>query len=366
MLNKSKSDLFSYVFLSIAYVAFIYFFSDFVLREFPFRQCSLSIVGNDWYYYLNTADVISNLDITSAVSVVLERMGSVDFGYWFSTYFLASVFGSESFSSILYASVVALSFALARPLLSASRLLIFVFFATFTYSFAQNIVLLPRQFCSYFLFEIAVYCFLVSDKQLFHPRIVLIIILSITFHWTAAFLCLILAVPILVKSFLKLRYKLKLFSAASLALAPAGFGLYLLIRSNVAYKIGIYSAAASGHDVSRGLLSFFVPFLSIALIRIFIIPNLQKKYEKKSLLVKNVANWMLFASFSIYVFFVVSQSLGITRLTLFLYAILIPLTSYVYVESSRSWRELILSSYLLLFAVVDINRILKFINYISC
>ena len=365
MLKKSNPDLISYFTFSGLYTAFIYLLSEIFLRGILYRQCSLLIAGNDWGSYLDTTYLLSKLDIIPSILAVQARMGNVDPGYWLSIFFIARSFDPEYCAPILYASVVASSFFLARPLLKASHLLIFIIFATASYSFAQNLILLPRQFCSYFLFEIAIYCFLTSGKNLFHPRLLLLMILSIAFHWSALFLlCIFLLPPVLVRFTLKPKYKSLLLAAVLLLFA--GLILFSLLRFNIAYKVFIYLIANTKHDTSRGLLSFFVPFLLIASLRLFVVPKLLIGTVNEYLSLKRIANWILLASLSIYAFFVWSQSLGITRLTLLMYAIVIPFASYAFLRSSQKWRQLILLAYLLVFAVLDVPRILQFVSYMSC
>ena len=363
MSQDSKNSL-SYWLYSLAYVFFIYLFSVFFLKQYILNDCNLSLIGNDWISYLGTADVISGRDLASAIAVVQARFGNVDPGYWLSTYLLTKLVGVEAYTPLLNAIVVALSFFLAKPLISFFELLIFTIFATTSFSFAQNIILLPRQFCSYFIFQLAIYCFLVSDKKRIHPNLFLMIALSLSFHWSIIFGLLFWLVPIL-KSFLA-RSNLKFSISSVFSIAFIALLSYLMIRLNLIYKIITYLIENTENDLSSGQLSFFLPFLLIIMIKFFALSNFSIKYRAKLHQIKSMVNWTLISSFLLYIFFITTKSLGISRITLSLYAISIPVVAFAFIGSSPNKRQLILTAYLFLFFTIEIFRISRFINYITC
>ena len=363
MSQDSKNSL-SYWLYSLSYVVFIYLFSIFFLKQYILNTCNLSLIGNDWISYLSTADIISDRDLASAIAVVQARFGNVDPGYWISTYLLTKIVGSESYTPLLNASVVALSFFLAKPLISYFELLIFTIFATTSFSFVQNIILLPRQFCSYFIFELAIYCFLVSDKKKIHLNIFLMLGLAFSFHWSIIFALLLWLVPILKNIFAKSRLRFRISSAFLIAFIA--LLSYLMIRLNLFFKISTYLVENTENDLTTGHLSFFLPFLLIIMIKFFALSNFSTQYRGKLPQTKTMINWGLISSFSLYIFFILSQSLAISRITLSLYSILIPFVAFAFLGSSPNKRQLILTAYLFLFVTIEIFRISKFINYITC
>lgn len=363
MNQESKNDL-SYWLYSLSYVFFIYLFSVFFLKQYVLDSCSLSIIGNDWISYLSTFDVISNLDLASAIAVVQARWGNVDPGYWFSTYLLTFFVDPESFTPILNAFVVTLAIVLARPLINFYELLIFTIFATFSFSFFQNIILLPRQFCSYFIFEFAIYCFLVSNKKKIHLNIFLMIALALSFHWSVMFGLLLWIVPILKNIFAKSRLRFGISSALSVAFIA--LLTYLMIRLNLFFKIATYLVANTENNLTSGYYSFFLPFSLILLVKFFALSNFSVQYRVKLPQIKSMINWGLISSFLLYVFFILSQSLAISRITLSLYSIAIPIVAFAFLGSSPNNRQLILTTYLFLFVTIEIFRISNFINYITC
>ena len=192
-------------------------------------------------------------------------MGNVDPGYWLSAYVLNQAVDPESYTPILNASVIALSMALARPLLNSFQLLIFTIFATASFSFFQSIILLPRQFIAYFIWQIAAYCFLVSREKNHHFNIFYWFSLAISFHWSTIFPLAMWLSPRVVEFFMKNKFKISFSSIGAIILAS--FVLYVTIRLNLTYKILIYLSSNSENDLNTGLLSFFLPFLLLLLIK---------------------------------------------------------------------------------------------------
>ena len=118
MFNNVRSDSFSYWSYCIVYCVFIYLFSVFFLQQYILNSCSLSLDGNDWSAYINTAEIISNLDwvghcsFTGSMGECRSRVLAVG---------LRIKPGRRSgiYTPILNTSVIALSMALARPLLNS-------------------------------------------------------------------------------------------------------------------------------------------------------------------------------------------------------------------------------------------------------
>tara|TARA_B100001989_G_scaffold20621_1_gene12609 strand:+ start:12409 stop:13500 length:1092 start_codon:yes stop_codon:yes gene_type:complete len=363
MSQDSKNSL-SYWLYSLAYVFFIYLFSVFFLKEYILNSCNLSIIGNDWINYLHTADVISGRDLASAIAAVQARFGNVDPGYWFSTYLLTKFVEPESYTPILNSFVIALAFFLAKPLINFFELLIFTIFATTSYSFFQNIILLPRQFCSYFIFELAIYCFFVSDRKKIHPNVFFMLALAFSFHWSVLFAPLFWLVPIL-KSFLA-NFRLRFSISSAFLISITTILIYSMIRLNILYKITTYLIENTENELNTGQLSFFLPFLLIVLVKFFAFSNFSIKYGAKLHQIKSMINWALISSFLLYIFFISTQSLGISRITLSLYSIAIPMIAFAFLGSSPNKRQLILTAYLFLFVTIEIFRISKVIDYIIC
>ena len=364
MTDNSRSDSFTYWSFGFIYCAFIYFFSVFFLQQFILNSCSLSLVGNDWGSYINTAEIISNLDLVDVVAILQARWGNVDPGYWGLTYLLSNFTDSESYTPILNVSVVALSIVLARPLLNSFQLLIFTVFTTTSFSFLQSIILLPRQFCAYFIWQIAVYCFLVARDKNNRSNIILMILLAVSFHWSITFSLAMVLTPRLVGLLTRNRFKVGISSFLSIGIACAA--LFVAVRLNLAYKIFIYLSSNTENDLSRGIFSFFLPFFVLILLRKFTFTNFSPLYNHKMLQAKMIINHVLVSSFLLYVYFVLSQSLGISRITLTLYSILVPIAAFSFLVSSQNMRSIILSAYLFLFGSIEMYRISRIIEYISC
>ena len=188
--------------------------------------------------------------------------------------------------------------------------------------------------------------------------------LAFSFHWSVLFAPLFWLVPIL-KSFLaNFRFKFSILSAFSIAFIT--ILSYLIIRLNVYYKIFSYLNVNNENDLTAGRLSFFLPFLLILLVKFFALSNFSTKYRAKLPIMKTMLNWGLISSFLLYLFFILSQSLGITRISLSLYSILIPMIAFAFLGSSPTKRQLILTAYLFLFFTIEIFRISKAIDYITC
>ena len=364
MTNNSRSDSFTYWSFGFIYCAFIYFFSVFFLQQYILNSCSLSLEGNDWGSYINTAEIMSNLDLAEVISLLQARWGNIDPGYWGLTYLLVNFIDSESYTPILNVCVVALSIVLAKPLLNSFQLLIFTVFATTSFSFLQSIILLPRQFCAYFLWQIAAYCFLVARDKNKRSNIIVMILLAVSFHWSTIFPLAMVLTPRLVGLLTRNRFKVGISSFVSIGISCAA--LFLSIRLNLVYKIIIYLNSNFENDLSRGHLSFFLPFLILILIKKFAFANFSPFYNRKMLQVKVIINYVLVTSSLSYVYFVMSQSLGISRITLTLYSILVPIAAFSFLGSSSNMRSIIISAYLLLFGSIEIFRISRIIEYISC
>ena len=204
----------------------------------------------------------------------------------------------------------------------------------------------------------------VSDKKKIHNNIFLMIALALSFHWSIIFALLFWLVPIL-KNFLS-KSNLKFNISSVFSIAFIALFSYLMIRLNLFYKITTYLIENTENNLNTGQLSFFLPFLLIVLVKFFGFSNFSIKYRAKLHQIKSMINWALISSFVLYIFFISTQSLGISRITLSLYSIAIPMIAFAFLGSSPNKRQLILTAYLFLFFTIEMLRISKFINYITC